>query len=307
LRYEQAVRRGVSDTSYSYAWSGRERHVVTIGGAIERDYSPEERSTSKTIVSIVLRVRREKRRGRNERRGWLLPIYSSAYFLAAVRTATLASFHRGSVQPDKKIEFPFLGEARQRCRSIFVTNQRGSRYRIDRRFGSFQMLAIVSVRYSSVLGAARKRKLAELDRFWDGVKNAIRESGLPIRVARQNISANTGGTRGRSRLFNVLTRFIQPGVNSLAVSGAIKFRAPKHATAVTNRDSTNRIRGFSDPRVFSYANRAEFLVERNYRPPLLPELSIFPDLAYRASKEKTKNPAIVATIASTKKGKSKPK
>jgi len=43
-----------------------------------------------------------------------------------------------------------------------------------------------------------------------------------------------------------------------------------------------------------------FLAEKNYRPPLPSEQSIFPDLAYYP-KGKTKNPATVTTIASTKK------
>jgi len=49
-----------------------------------------------------------------------------------------------------------------------------------------------------------------------------------------------------------------------------------------------------------------FLAEKNYRPPLSPDLSIFPDLAYRAPKGKAKSPVTVATVASTKKGKAKP-
>jgi len=66
---------------------------------------------------------------------------------------------------------------------------------------------------------------------------------------------------------------------------------------------------FADFSTLEYlATRVEwsFLVEKNYRPPLLPEQSIFPDLAYHAPKGKAKNPVIVATIASAKKGKSKP-
>jgi len=52
--------------------------------------------------------------------------------------------------------------------------------------------------------------------------------------------------------------------------------------------------------------KRSFLAEKNYRPPLPPEQSIFPDLAYHSPKGKTKKPATVATIASARKGKSKP-
>jgi len=65
---------------------------------------------------------------------------------------------------------------------------------------------------------------------------------------------------------------------------------------------------FADFSTLEYlATRVErsFLAEKNYRPPLPPEQSIFPDLAYHAPKGKAKNPATVATIAAAKKGKSK--
>jgi len=65
---------------------------------------------------------------------------------------------------------------------------------------------------------------------------------------------------------------------------------------------------FTDFSTLEYlATRVErsFLAEKNYRPPLPPEQSIFPDLAYHAPKGKSKNPATVATIASTKRGKTK--
>jgi len=65
---------------------------------------------------------------------------------------------------------------------------------------------------------------------------------------------------------------------------------------------------FADFQTLEYlATRVErsFLAEKNYRPPLPPEQSIFPDLAYRAPKGKGKTPATVATVAATKKGKTK--
>jgi len=67
---------------------------------------------------------------------------------------------------------------------------------------------------------------------------------------------------------------------------------------------------FADFQTLEYlATRVErsFLAEKTYRPPLPPEQSIFPDLAYRAPKGKTKTPAMVATVAATKKGKVKPR
>jgi len=63
---------------------------------------------------------------------------------------------------------------------------------------------------------------------------------------------------------------------------------------------------FADFPTLEYlATRVErsFLAEKNYRPPLPPEQSIFPDLAYRAPKGKAKLPATVATVAATKKAK----
>jgi len=91
----------------------------------------------------------------------------------------------------------------------------------------------------------------------------------------------------------------------VAISGTTKLRAPKYVTALTDCDSSNRICGFFHIGVFGHAVERSFLAEKNYRPPLPPEQSIFPDLAYHAPKGKTKNPATVATIASTKKGKAK--
>jgi len=63
---------------------------------------------------------------------------------------------------------------------------------------------------------------------------------------------------------------------------------------------------FADFSTLEYlATRVErsYIAKKNYRLPLPLKQSIFPDLAYCAPKEKTKNPT---TIAATKKGKSKP-
>jgi len=67
---------------------------------------------------------------------------------------------------------------------------------------------------------------------------------------------------------------------------------------------------FADFPTLEYlATRVErsFLAEKNYRPPLPPEQSAFPDLAYHAPKGKTKAPATVATVATAQRGKAKPK
>lgn len=85
-------------------------------------------------------------------------------------------------------------------------------------------------------------------------------------------------------------RLIQPHVTSLAFGQTAKLCAPKHAPTFANHDKTPRVRGFLHTGVFGHASSFErsFLAEKNYRSLLPPEQFIFPDLAYRALKNKSK-------------------
>jgi len=168
------------------------------------------------------------------------------------------------------------------------------------------MFTIISFGYGFVLGATWEWEMAGLGRFWNSVESAIWRSGLSLRdeIFRQTQGEHKSAVDYLTCLRALFNRMFPPWPLAEQLNFAHQNMLLRLQIAIRRTKFADFILDFILEYLVTRVERS-FLAEKNYRPPLPPIQSIFPDLAYRASKGKTKNLATVATVASTKKEKSK--